>query len=304
VAAQDEGAPDGRRPEALLRDFVHASDALVCIFDGDGRILLSNPALQQFTGCTAEELEGRPFWDVFVVPEHVALAQDAVGRAMRTGFAHPQEGDWLTGDGARRRVSMRNTVLRDDAGRPYAIGTVALDVTHERQREAQLHRRAQTDLLTGLANRRALFDALRLQLEEEPGCALLFCDLDLFKGVNDEHGHAVGDAVLAEVARRLSRLAAPTDLVARFGGDEFVILCSHRDESELRVFAERVTRCVGAPFDGPSGPMEVGVSVGAAVGRPGEGADELIGRADRAMYGVKTHRHRRAQRPRRASDAG
>lgn len=303
MAAQDEDPPGERKPEALLRDFVHASDALLCIFDGDGRILLSNPALQKFTGCTGEELEDQPFWDVFVVPEHVALAQDAVARAMRTGVAHPQEGDWLTGDGVRRRVSMRNTVLRDDTGRPYAIGTVALDVTHERQREALLHLSAETDLLTGLANRRALFDALRLHLEDGSGCALLFCDLDLFKGVNDEHGHAVGDAVLAEVARRLSGLAGPTDLVARFGGDEFVILCPQRDESELRLLAERVTSCVGAPIEGPSGPMEVGVSVGAAVGRPGEGADELIGRADRAMYGVKTHRHRRSDRPRRASDA-
>ena len=300
--SQERGLPAARASDDLLRAFVQASDALLCIVDGDGRILLTNPALQQFTGRDADDLAGRPFWDVYIAPEQVLLAQEAVARAMATGVAHPQEGDWLTRDGERRRVSMRNTVLRDDEGQPYAIGTVGVDVTHDRQREALLHLRAQTDLLTGIANRGALFDALRGHLQDGPGCALLFCDLDQFKTVNDDHGHAVGDALLVEVACRLTELTGPNHLVSRFGGDEFVILSPPRDEEELRTLAERVTQCVGAPFDGPLGPLRVGVSVGVAVGRPGETADELIGRADRAMYGVKTHRHRRAGRPRRVAD--
>ncbi|UOY00427.1 diguanylate cyclase domain-containing protein [Blastococcus sp. PRF04-17] len=290
--SQGWGCAPALHPDDLLLAFVAASDVLICIVDGDGRILLANPALQRFTGLSAELLEGQRFWEVYVVPEHVALAQDAVERAMATGVATPQEGDWLTGDGERRRVSMRNTVLHDEDGRPYAIGCVAVDVTSERLREAQLHARAQTDLLTGLANRGALFDALHAHLADGPGCALLFCDLDQFKTVNDEHGHAVGDALLAEVAGRLTSHTGPYDLVARFGGDEFVIMCSRRDEEELQELARRVTECVGAPYPGPEGPLRVGVSVGVAVGRPGETADELISRADRAMYGVKTHRHR------------
>jgi diguanylate cyclase (GGDEF)-like protein/PAS domain S-box-containing protein len=293
----------GLLPEQLLRDFVDASDALLCIVDGSGRILLSNPALQRFTGRTAEELARERFWDVFVVPEHVDLAQDAVARAMATGVAYPQEGDWLTGAGERRRVAMRNTILVDAEGRPYAIGCVGLDVTDDRRREEQLHVRAQTDLLTGVANRGALFDALRARLEEGPGCALLFCDLDHFKSVNDEHGHAVGDALLAETARRMTELARPDDLVARFGGDEFVILCADWEQCDLQALAERVGEAVRVPFAGPRGPLFVGVSVGVAVGRVGDTADDVIGRADRAMYGVKTHPHRAAGRPRRAGDA-
>jgi cyclic di-GMP phosphodiesterase Gmr len=294
----------GLLADQLLRDFVDASDTLVCIIDGSGRILLSNPALQRFTGRTAEELTRERFWDVFVVPEHVALSQDAVARAMATGVAHPQEGDWLTGAGERRRVAMRNTVLVDDEGRPYAIGTVGLDVTDDRRREAQLHLRAQTDLLTGVANRGALFDALRARLEDGPACALLFCDLDHFKSVNDEHGHAVGDALLAEVARRMAELAGPGDLVARFGGDEFVILCADGTQRDLQALADRLAEAVRAPFPGPRGPLSVGVSVGVAVGRPGDTADDVIGRADRAMYGAKTHPHRASARPRRAGESG
>ncbi|SOE03826.1 diguanylate cyclase domain-containing protein [Blastococcus haudaquaticus] len=291
-------------PDQLLRDFVDASDALLCIVDGDGRILLTNPALQRFTGRTGAELAGRLFWDVYVVPEHAALSQDAVARAMATGTAYPQEGDWLTGTGERRRVAMRNTVLRDDEGRPYAVGCVGLDVTDDRRREAQLHRRAQTDLLTGIANRGALFDALRTRLADGADCSLLFCDLDQFKAVNDRYGHAVGDALLAEVAQRMATVVGPGHLVARFGGDEFVIVCHGRAEDELAAMADRVFDVVRAPFEGPRGPLSIGVSIGIAVGRPGDDADELIGRADRAMYGAKMHPHRRSERPRRSEDPG
>lgn len=90
--------------------------------------------------------------------------------------------------------------------------------------------------------------------------------------------------------------------MARFGGDEFVILCSGRSEEELAALAGRVREAVGTPFPGPQGPLSVGVSVGIAVGRTGDDADELIGRADRAMYGAKSHPHRQAERPRRSTD--
>jgi diguanylate cyclase (GGDEF)-like protein/PAS domain S-box-containing protein len=280
----------------LLRAFVDATDALVCIIDGTGRIMLANRALERFTGRTADDLHGQWFWDVFVAPEHVVLAQDAVERAMASGTAHPQEADWLNADGERRRVAMRNTVLLDDDGLPYAIACVGIDVTADRHREELLHQRAQTDLLTGIANRGALFDALHQRLEDGPGCALLFCDLDQFKEVNDEHGHAVGDRILAEVAARLAAVTGPDDLVARFGGDEFVILRPCPDEAALVELVERVTAEVRRPFPGPEGPLSLGVSIGIAIGQAGESGDDLIGRADRAMYGAKTHQRRRAPR--------
>jgi diguanylate cyclase (GGDEF)-like protein/PAS domain S-box-containing protein len=299
---QQISLPVAARNGDLLQAFVDASDALVCIVDGEGRVLFANPALRRFIGRGADELLGRRFWEVFVVPERVALARDAVERAMASGTTSPQDTEWMNRDGERRSVYMRNTVIRDEAGRPYAIGCVAVDVTDDRRREAQLHLRAQTDLLTGIANRGAFFDALRALLAEDVVCGLLFCDLDGFKRVNDEFGHTVGDALLADVARRMALLADPDDLVARFGGDEFVILCPHGQLDRLTLLAEQVAETVRTPFSGPDGPLIVGVSVGIAVSRTGETADDLVGRADRAMYGAKIHPHRQAGRPRRSGD--
>jgi diguanylate cyclase (GGDEF)-like protein/PAS domain S-box-containing protein len=291
-----DGDPDGM-DDGLLRAAAEATEALLCVLDADGRILLANPALQDFTGRSAADLLGRVFTDVYVVPEHVELAQDAVARAIATGRAYPQEGDWLTGAGARRRVAMRNAVIRDDDGRPFAVATVGVDVTADRQREARLSRRADTDPLTGVANRSVLFDVLRAcETEGDVGCGLLFCDLDGFKTVNDEHGHAVGDRVLTQAADRLASLAGPQRLVARFGGDEFVVVCPGAAEADLAELAERVAARFAQPFGGPAGLLHLGVSIGTAVGRPGESADDLVARADRAMYGAKTHRRRRSVR--------
>lgn len=272
--------------------------ALVSIVDRNGQILLANPAMQRFTGRSAAELTGRPFWDVYVVPEEIALAQGAVAYSMATGENFSHEGDWLAEHGARRRVAMQNNVVVDETGHPYAIACIGLDVTEQRLREAQLHERARTDVLTGLGNRSALFEALEQHLDARSGedCGVLFCDLDGFKAINDQHGHVTGDRLLTQVARRLLHLAGPDDVVARFGGDEFVLLCPRLDSTGLAAMAGRIEDRIREPFQGLTGPLHVGISIGASIGRPGEKADEVIARADRGMYGVKVcAQERRAQ---------
>ncbi|MGY2067108.1 diguanylate cyclase domain-containing protein [Blastococcus sp. SYSU DS0619] len=289
-------ASPGLLQEHLAHAFVQAVDALLCVIDADGRILLANPALQRFTGQDGDALVGRRFVDVWVIPRDVPYAEDAVRMAMATGQAFPQEADWIDARGELRRVTMRNTVLHDEAGRPYGIACVGLDVTDDRAREARLHEQTRTDLLTGVANRGALFELLGNWLEGG-GCGVLFCDLDDFKRVNDQYGHGVGDRLLAEAATRLVEVAGAEQLVARFGGDEFVILCPRGDERELADLTRRVVARLGMPFPGPDGPLVIGVSVGATVGHADEVADDVIARADRAMYGAKSTQRRRAPRP-------
>jgi len=154
--------------------------------------------------------------------------------------------------------------------------------------ERALRRAATRDPLTGLWNRAAFYDALGAR--DGHDVAVLFLDLDGFKPVNDRHGHDVGDAVLREVAQRLSGAVRVDDLTARLGGDEFaVLLVPPCGRAEVERIADRLCAVVSAPIRTTAGDVTVGVSIGAASrGVEGDGAvDELVTIADRAMYEAK-----------------
>lgn len=172
----------------------------------------------------------------------------------------------------------------------YNFGFVALLTLRyvRRLRELTLH-----DPLTGLLNRRALDTELqrewsRLQRDGAP-FALLALDLDHFKRVNDRHGHLVGDEVLAQTAQRLRDTVRGSDLVARTGGEEFVVLMPGIDDAGARMAAERLRAAVaGTPFAVSAGPLPLSVSVGVAtVCQPGSGPRDALQRADRALYAAK-----------------
>ncbi|GAB3195984.1 hypothetical protein GCM10027261_17610 [Geodermatophilus arenarius] len=281
--------------DGLARAAVQATAALVLVCDGDGRVLLANPAFERFTGRSAAELVGVPFWEVVTLPEEVELARAAVAMVLSGRPAIPGEVDWRTGDGRQRRVELQTSVLTRADGTPYAVAFIGIDVTAHREREAQVRQQAVTDPLTGLANRSALFAVLaaRLHVETGDGCSLVFCDLDGFKAVNDRFGHAAGDRLLVAVAGRLRALAGPDDVVARLGGDEFVVVSRGIDPGAAAARAHRIEAAVREPFDVADGEVRVGVSTGTATGGPGDDPDTVMNRADMAMYGVKSVRRGR-----------
>lgn len=143
------------------------------------------------------------------------------------------------------------------------------------------------DTLTGLPNRSLLQDRLA-DIQRMPGvaAALLFLDLDRFKAVNDTMGHAAGDALLIEVARRLLAAVGPENLAARLGGDEFVVMCRGLDPDALGELAERVRQAIEAPFKVFGRSCNISVSIGIAVSDRSGGLD-LIHAADLAMYAAK-----------------
>jgi diguanylate cyclase (GGDEF)-like protein len=167
-----------------------------------------------------------------------------------------------------------------------------MDVTARCELEARLREAALHDPLTGLPNRALLLDrveqALRAQEREGLPAALLYCDLDGFKAVNDTLGHAAGDAALRRMAAALSASVRPGDTVARIGGDEFVVLCpGTATETAARHLVARIADVLAAPADG--GPP-LRSSTGVALSRTGDTADTLLRRADAAMYEVKRAR--------------
>lgn len=161
-----------------------------------------------------------------------------------------------------------------------------------REAEQQLEREARFDALTGLANRReferrlatTLADALR----EGGRIALLFLDIDRLKQVNDTHGHAAGDALIRAFAERLTRSAGADTLVARVGGDEFVVLLAPADATAAEAAAERICATMAEPLPVDGHTLSPGTSIGIAVSQADSDPDRLMRAADRALYAAKS----------------
>ena len=119
--------------------------------------------------------------------------------------------------------------------------------------------------------------------------AVVFIDLNGFRPINDEHGRATGDEILRRVASRLESSVRKGDVVARYGGDEFVVVAAIRDPEELRALAARLAEGIQRPIELPEGTFRLTASVGLAHPGPGDTAATLLGRADTAMYIAKQH---------------
>ena len=274
-----------RESEDRLAKFMQAT-AEGILFHKEGIVIDVNPPLAHLLGYTLEEVRGRQALD-FVAPEHVARAMAVMASNRDTSY------ESVVVDRNGIHIPVELIVRSMTRNGEHLRMVIVRDIRDRQASQARIAHLAHHDSLTGLPNRPSFMDQLQQLLvssrEADAHLALLFIDLDHFKQVNDTLGHQAGDKLLQTVAARLKESLRTTDLVARFGGDEFVVLLHDmsRTEDVERVVRKLLTLLEVAVEGGPQ-PISVTPSIGVAL-RPAHGntADELIRRADIAMYQAK-----------------
>ena len=293
TTARREAEQALRASEERFRSLSVSSPMGIFQSDLHGRTIYANPRLCEIAGvATVDALLGEAWLD-YVHPDDRASLVTGWRRALVANEEYAHEYRLVLADGALRWVYGRSAPVHDAEGRVIgSVGTVE-DVTERRALREELERQAQTDPLTGLANRTIFARQLERALaraggRRREGIAVLFLDLDDFKTVNDTLGHAAGDLLLRQVTERLLNATRGSDLVARLGGDEFAVLLENvRDLEDVVVVAERIVQAVRAPFLLDGREARVGASVGIARGTEAADADELLRNADHAMYRAK-----------------
>ena len=274
-----------RASESRYRAIADNADEGLWVTAPDGRGVYVNSRMLEILGLAEELVLGRSLLEV-LGPGHRRVTRtrpDAAGartsERYEVRYDHP--------DGRERILSVSEAALDEADGALDGSLAMVSDTTDARRLEDELRRAALHDTLTGLPNRALLLDRLQHALAlPTRGTAVMFVDLDRFKIINDARGHAAGDQLLQGVAARLRGSARPSDTVARFGGDEFLVVCEDVDEDDARAVAQDLLQALDQPFLLAGGEVALSASIGVAVSSSGS-ADALLSHADTAMYAAK-----------------
>ncbi|WP_227998900.1 sensor domain-containing diguanylate cyclase [Nocardia australiensis] len=252
--------------------------------DTTGKVLDVNAAMADMLGLDADTMVGRSVAEL-LGPANTGAAYTELQRLISGDSDRFRiETDNVRGDGTVTNIDLSMSAVRDSDGRVQFLIGVAVDVTERKKLADRLWYDANHDSLTGLPNRVLFFDKLANAV---PPVGVCYLDLDGFKEVNDVWGHTVGDRVLRDVAQRLeSSVAAVGGLVARIGGDEFIVLVEKCSGTEkLVTITDLLLQALDAPIEVAGQPVVVGASIGTVLveDRPTE-VDELMQAVDTAMY--------------------
>lgn len=300
-----------RRERDFVRGILETSELAIIGLDiTDGRLTLFNRGAELVTGYARAEVLGREYTEALLAPEdrdpaRRGLADGLAGNAPLVG---QRQHTILTKDGERRLIAWTYSASLDDAGQPSHLVAFGRDVTAERRMQARLQqakadlekanvelaRLAATDALTDLVNRRQA-DVL---LEREAARArrlgsstgIVMIDVDHFKNVNDSYGHKVGDAALVHLARRLRSRVRASDIVARYGGEELLLILPDTDIEGATGLAEMLRRSLEeALFQHGDANIRLTGSFGVAVMPPDRrmAIEQVVRMADKAMYAAK-----------------
>ncbi|OYX94139.1 MAG: diguanylate cyclase, partial [Caulobacter sp. 35-67-4] len=294
VAELAAAKADAERAQTFMTAVVEAMPSMVFVKRADDhRYVLLNRAGEKTMGFSRAEMIGRTDADFFS-PEQAAIYFDRDREVVESGEVRVIEEDLVPRkDGSLAILRTKKIAINDAEGRPEYLLGVSEDIADRKRAEAQIARLAHYDPLTELPNRvlfqKDLVEALARRSRTGDRLAVHFIDLDRFKTVNDTLGHPLGDALLRIAAERLRGCVREGDTVARLGGDEFaVVQTGLTDLSGATKLAERVVEAMAAPFDLQGHQVMIGASVGVSVApSDGDDADELLKKADMALYRAK-----------------
>jgi diguanylate cyclase (GGDEF)-like protein/PAS domain S-box-containing protein len=264
----------------------HEAPIAMLLIDPGGTVLDANPALGDLVAENPHDIVGRQSLRLVHQDDRDGVRRLLRSVAEKDRASSPLEWRLEQPDGTIVWVQGSMAPL---PGEPKMLVMHLIDITDRRITEARLAHRALHDPLTGLPNRTLLLDRLAqavraAERDHGPGVTVLYLDLNDFKMVNDTYGHATGDQVLIEVARRLRAAVRPADTVARLGGDEYAVVAEALPPLDAALLAERLREALHLPI----GDMSVAASVGIAhSSKAGLDADTLLRHADADMYRSK-----------------
>jgi len=259
--------------------------------DAQGILTLVSPSAKKTFGYSPEELHGTAVADLYATEQDRARVLEKLLQA--NGKPMNVEATMLMKDGTPVWVSTNAYMRFDEKGQYIGVEGMARNSTERHNAELLLHQTANSDPLTGLANRLCFNLELSRAVTEADdsgvGLALLYLDLDGFKAVNDMHGHGIGDELLCQVAARLKKICRKTDVLARLGGDEFVMLLeSGPTVKNTEAIANKIVQQIAEPFFIQSADITIGASVGISFyPEHCSNAEDFLREADNAMYVAK-----------------
>ena len=286
-----------REERDLAKRYLEVSSTMIVVLDEKGAIVLINPKGCEVLGRRREDLIGED-WFGAAIPARERAHMRAVLERLVTGEVEAlefYENPVCTAEGEERTIAWHNGVLRGEDGRITGTVSSGEDVTERRAAERQITYLAFHDRLTGLPNRTLLEEHLAVAVarasRQENSLALLFLDLDNFKLVNDSFGHIAGDELIREVAGRLREVTRASDLLARQGGDEFLLLVTDLGEHppvRAAAVAGKLGAALTEPFQLGGSEFQVNASIGVSIyPRDATDGESLLRHADAAMYKAK-----------------
>ena len=284
-----------RTANQRLSSHMENSPLAVIETDHELRVIYCSARGQDLFHWRAPEVQGKSLWELLALnpADPAALGTALRHLHQRVETRNRAEASHQRADGSTIHCEWFSSALTNAQGELVSIMALVEDVSGRVLAAQQLRDLAERDSLTGLFNRSAfqvrLTNSLERALESGDSVALLFIDLDGFKGVNDSFGHTAGDDVLREVALRLSGAVRETDTVARLGGDEFaVMLDANIDSTTAETISDRIFAALEPPCNVAASQVVLGASIGVAMNPPtGAPAGDLIKNADQAMYEAK-----------------